>query len=76
MRELCCSLVWQGKSLKQELQRQQKALVAAEAREATLQKRLADRDAVKDEIQLGKHVSLLLSCVVYERTRRDKCVLP
>ena len=67
MRELPCSVVLQGKSLKQELQRQQRALLAAEEREATLQKRLADRDTVKDEIPLGKHVSLLLGV---------KCVLP
>ncbi|CAN0279342.1 unnamed protein product [Laminaria digitata] len=48
----------QGKSLKQELQRQQRALAAAEEREATLHKRLAERDAVKhgDETQLGKHI--------------------
>lgn len=63
-------MVWQGKSLKQELQRQQRALAAAEEREVTLQKRLADREAVKDEGQVGKHVSFLLGRVVFERTRR------
>lgn len=70
IRERCCCVIWQGKSLKQELQRQQRALAAAEEREATLQKHLADRDAVKDEGQVGKHVSFLLGRVVFERTRK------
>lgn len=66
IREVCCRVLWQGKSLKQELQRQQRALAAAEEREATLNKRLAERDAVNhgDESQLGKHVSFFLGRAV------------
>lgn len=39
----CCCL--QGKSLKQELQRQQKVLAAARESETALQKQLADKNA-------------------------------
>lgn len=49
----------QGKSLKQELQRQQKALAAAQENEATLQTRLADKEAAlqaAENRQRRKHV--------------------
>lgn len=45
--------MWQGKSLKQELQRQQKALAAGQERESMLSAKLSEKDAALRALEEG-----------------------
>lgn len=76
-------LLWQGKSLKQELQRQQKVLAAARERETTLQTRLSETSSAlqaAEDSQRQQSVSALsfepLTCSCWDQPRGAKRLAP